>query len=135
MLDFGWPELFLIIGITVLAIGPDQVPAVLYKFGKLVQRMKYMRFALSQQFDNFMNDLETQQAQKTASEENTAKPGHEMSARIEAEADEDESYILPESCTQSDGESESKSRDQHARTKDAPQTQDMFDGFEGDKTE
>lgn len=59
MFDIGWSELLLIVIVAVIAIGPNQLPGVLYGLGRVFRRMQYMRFALSKQFDDFMeqNDL------------------------------------------------------------------------------
>ena len=58
MLDFSWVELLIIIIVGVLVIGPKDLPAILYQIGKIVRRLQYMRFALSNQFDDFMQQAE-----------------------------------------------------------------------------
>ena len=58
MLDFGLPELLLIIAITVIVIGPKEIPVLMFKFGKLVQRLNGLKYALSKHFDHFMQDFE-----------------------------------------------------------------------------
>jgi sec-independent protein translocase protein TatB len=62
MLDFGWSEFFLIIILAIVLMGPKDIPEVIHGFGRLVRRIQYMKFALSKQFDDFMekadlNDL------------------------------------------------------------------------------
>ena len=59
MFDISWSELLLVVIVAVVAIGPKQLPSVLYGLGRAVRRMQYMRFALSKQFEDFMeqNDL------------------------------------------------------------------------------
>lgn len=56
MLDFGWAELFLIMAVGVLVIGPNEIPTVMRGFGRLFRRFRYMKYSLSQQFDEFMGD-------------------------------------------------------------------------------
>ncbi len=60
MLDFGWAELILIMAVAVLVIGPKEIPAIMRALGRIVRRLQYVKFALSQQFDDFMkeHDLE-----------------------------------------------------------------------------
>lgn len=60
MLDFGFPELLLIMVVAILAIGPNEIPKLMVGLGRVVRRLQYMRFAMSQQFEEFMreNDLE-----------------------------------------------------------------------------
>lgn len=59
MFDISWSEFLLLAMVAVIAIGPKQLPSVLYAVGRVVRRMQYMRFALSKQFEDFMeqNDL------------------------------------------------------------------------------
>lgn len=54
MLDFGWAELFLVLAVAVFAIGPAEIPSLMRGAGRLFRRFQYMKFALSRQFDDFM---------------------------------------------------------------------------------
>lgn len=54
MLDFGWSEFFLIIILAIVLMGPKDIPDVIHGFGRLVRRVQYMKFALTKQFDDFM---------------------------------------------------------------------------------
>lgn len=58
MLDVSWTEIFFILIIGVLVIGPKQLPGLMYGLGKIVRRLQYMKFALSSQFDDFMQQQE-----------------------------------------------------------------------------
>ena len=55
MLDFGWAELFLIMAVAVLVIGPKEIPGLMRGFGRLFRRFQYMKHSISQQFDDFMD--------------------------------------------------------------------------------
>ena len=97
MLDFGWAELFLIGLILLLVIGPKDIPNIMYQGGKLMRRLGYMRFALSQQFDDFM---QAQDAKDNQSPEEDNKP-LEMDAdnpffvEADEEADTDGDDLFP----------------------------------------
>ncbi len=54
MLDFSWSEFLVVIVVAVLAVGPKQLPEVLHGLGRLVRRLQYMKYAMSRQFDDFM---------------------------------------------------------------------------------
>lgn len=54
MLDFGWAELFVIMAVAVFAIGPNEIPGMMRGLGNLVRRFQYMKFAITRQFDEFM---------------------------------------------------------------------------------
>ena len=54
MLDFGWPELFLIAVIAVFVIGPNDIPKLMHAAGRFFRRLQYVRYAISQQFDEVL---------------------------------------------------------------------------------
>jgi sec-independent protein translocase protein TatB len=56
MFDFGFAELFVIFAVGILVVGPKDIPALLQNLGKGVRRIQYMKYALSQQFEEFMKD-------------------------------------------------------------------------------
>ena len=115
MLDFGLPELFLIIAIAVLAIGPGQAPKLLYQFGKFVNRLRGLRFALSRQFDHFMEECEAQD------ENTTPKKTSPYDPPDEAAFDEDLETQLDEPPTQTPENSRKTAKN------DPDKTGDLFD--------
>jgi len=56
MLDFGWTELLVIMGLAVLVIGPNEIPALMRGLGNLMRRVSYIKYAFTQQFDDFMRE-------------------------------------------------------------------------------
>ena len=54
MLAFAWSEFLVVIIVAVIVIGPKQLPEVLYGLGRIARRLQYMKFALSKQFEDFM---------------------------------------------------------------------------------
>jgi sec-independent protein translocase protein TatB len=58
MFDFGFAELFLIIAVAVFFIGPKELPGLMQSLGRGVRRLQYIRYALSQQFEDFMREHE-----------------------------------------------------------------------------
>jgi sec-independent protein translocase protein TatB len=54
MFDIGWSELLVIVVIAVLVIGPKDVPKIMHGFGRIVRRIQYARFAMTQQFDEIL---------------------------------------------------------------------------------
>lgn len=61
MLDVGWTEILFILIIGVMVIGPKQLPQLMYGLGKIMRRFQYMKFAVSNQFDDFMQREELKQ--------------------------------------------------------------------------
>lgn len=66
MFDIGWAELLLIGFIVLLAVGPNDIPKAMYQAGRFFRRLQYMRFALGQQFDDFMEKAEAAQQPRPA---------------------------------------------------------------------
>lgn len=90
MLDFGWAELLLIVAVAVFVIGPKDIPKMMYGLGRLVRRVQYIRFAVSQQFDEMMNTGDIEELRKGVNFE-TARKADDIAA--ESEMDEDFSEL------------------------------------------
>lgn len=90
MLDFGWPEMFLIIAIAVIFIGPDEIPTLMVALGRLFRRFQYIKFAISQQFDDVMRDADLDDIRKSV---NFEARDEEFD---EAAADEEYAAAMPQ---------------------------------------
>lgn len=95
MLDFGWTELIVIMAIAVLVIGPDEIPVVMRALGNLVRRISYIKYAFTQQFDEFMQEADLDDIRKGVNYE-TARRSEDFD---EAAEDED---VLPEDEKEAD---------------------------------
>ncbi len=89
MLDFGWSELILIMALAVLVIGPKELPVMMRALGRLVRRLQYVKYAFSQQFEEFMQNSDMEDIGRSVNFE-------ENRARYE-DADEDEQLAATES--------------------------------------
>ena len=60
MFDLGFSEILLVMALAVLVLGPNEIPKVMMTLGRVVRRLQYVRYAFSQQFEEFLreNDLE-----------------------------------------------------------------------------
>lgn len=87
MLDFGWPELFLIVAVAVIVIGPSEIPVLMVALGRLVRRFQYIKFAISQQFEDVMHEADLNDIRKSVNFE-----APEMEETFN-EADADEAYL------------------------------------------
>tara|TARA_R110002072_G_scaffold103859_3_gene227791 strand:- start:39 stop:362 length:324 start_codon:yes stop_codon:yes gene_type:complete len=85
MLDFGWPEMFLIIAIAVIFIGPDEIPTLMVALGRVFRRFQYIKFAISQQFDDVMRDADLDDIRKSVN--------FEARDEVFDEAAADEDYV------------------------------------------
>lgn len=64
MLDFGLPELLIIAAIAVFVIGPNDIPKIMYGLGRLFRRFQYVRYAMSQQFDDVLKAGDIEELRK-----------------------------------------------------------------------
>ena len=64
MLDFGWAELLIIVAVAVFVIGPKDIPNIMYGLGRLLRRLQYVRFAISQQFDEILRAGDIEELRK-----------------------------------------------------------------------
>ena len=97
MLDFGLPELILIMIVLILVIGPQQIPEIMYNLGRIMRRVNYMRFALSRQFEDFMHDMDTEKRSGQDTDSLSMLPREGQTAyQSSPEEEEDEDYMPPE---------------------------------------
>lgn len=54
MFNFGWAELLVIIALSVFVIGPKEIPEIMMTLGRFVRRLQYIKYAFTQQFEDFM---------------------------------------------------------------------------------
>lgn len=54
MFDLAWSEILVIVLVAALVIGPKDIPKIMYHIGRLFRRLQYVRFAMSQQFDEIL---------------------------------------------------------------------------------
>lgn len=73
MFDLGWAELLVIAAVAVLLFGPDEIPVIMRTLGRAVRRMQYVRFALSRQFDSFMQDHDLDELRRSLKEDGAAE--------------------------------------------------------------
>ena len=91
MLDFGWPELFLIVAVAVIVIGPNEIPVLMVALGRVVRRLQYIKYAISQQFEDVMRDADIDEIRKSVNFEDKQKDQHIGEAIEDKDFDEIES--------------------------------------------
>ena len=103
MLDFGWSELLIIIAVAVLVIGPQDIPKIMRSLGRMVRRFQYMKFALTQQFEDFMQDNELTEIQKMAQ--------GRTEGSVDEEIEDDEAYLAGFTAAGADEEGDNAADD------------------------
>lgn len=92
MFDIGWSELLLIGVVALFVFGPEDIPKIMYNIGRITRRFKYMRYALSSQFEDFMSKAEASGKHETAGPKTPKRDTHDFD---ETEADEYLMDLLP----------------------------------------
>jgi sec-independent protein translocase protein TatB len=92
MFDIGWSEILVIVAVAFLVIGPKDLPEVMHTLGRIARRASYIRYALTQQFDQFLkeHDLDTLRNDTHLDNINFEAPARSSETFDEARADEDD---------------------------------------------
>ncbi len=86
MFGIGWSELLVIMVIAVMVIGPKDIPKAMYQIGRFARRLQYVKFAMSQQFDDILRAGDIEELRKGVNfEANKKRP-----ATDEKSADEED---------------------------------------------
>lgn len=93
MFGIGWSEMLVIIAVGVLVIGPKDIPKAMYQLGRFFRRAQYIKFAMSQQFEDIIRAGDIEELRKGVN--------FEAPKTDEREADED-----PTSTSRKEGERE-----------------------------
>lgn len=94
MFDLSWAEIMLIGVVALFAFGPDDIPKMMYNAGKILRRLRYMRYAVTNQFETFMDDIEQKATAKPVIKND--EPVNTDPKILDAEAEEDADFIIPE---------------------------------------
>ncbi len=89
MLNLGWSEIFFIMILGIIVIGPNEIPVIMHNLGRIVRRLNYIRFALSQQFDDFLKEHDLHDLKNIGYDVNFEARAKHNETFDEADADED----------------------------------------------
>jgi sec-independent protein translocase protein TatB len=83
MFDVGWTELLLIAVVTLVVIGPKELPGVLRTIGAWVSRARAMAREFQAGIDELMRETELDDLRKKAQDALKLDPGHELQNMID----------------------------------------------------
>lgn len=92
MFDVGWSEMLVIAAVAVLVIGPKDIPKIMYQVGRFFRRLQYMKFAMTQQFDDILRAGDIEELRRGV---NFEAPRSEAKVAAERELDEDYPELKP----------------------------------------
>lgn len=93
MFDIGWTELALIGVAAIVVVGPEEMPHLLYKLGKLVRKARLFTSDIQRSLDRIVNETEVDDL---ANEINQNIAGPELNAEIERQIAVEEDMTEPE---------------------------------------
>jgi sec-independent protein translocase protein TatB len=64
MLDIGWPELFLILVIALIVIGPRDLPRAMHTVGKWVKRARVMTAEFQRHVDDMVREADMEEVRE-----------------------------------------------------------------------
>ena len=101
MFDIGWSEMALIAVVSVVVIGPEDMPRMLYKLGKVTRKIKTFTGDIQKSLDNIVRDVEVDELAREVNE-NIAGPNlqFEIDRQI---AEEEEAMEALEKDTPKEG--------------------------------
>ena len=67
MFDIGWPELIIIAVVTIVLVGPQELPSVLKTCTRAVRRMRKMIFDFQSGFDDLAREAELDEVRENLS--------------------------------------------------------------------
>lgn len=103
MLEFGWSEMLLIVVLAVFLLGPEDIPKVMVAVGRVFRRLHYIKYALSQQFEDIMRDADLDDLRQSVNFESKRREAAIKAGDFnEAEADEAE-YLLSKAQSEPEG--------------------------------
>lgn len=70
---FGLSEFLLILVLAVFLVGPEEIPKVMMTLGRIARRISYVKYAFSQQFEEFLRDAELADIRKQVNFEDGKK--------------------------------------------------------------
>ena len=77
MVDIGWPELVVIGAVTLVAVGPKDLPKVMHSLGRLAGKARRVMISLHDHVEHLSYEAEQAEKNTTASKPETEKPGRD----------------------------------------------------------
>lgn len=92
MFDIGWPELMLIAVITVLVVGPKELPRVLRNFTMWIKRLREIASDFQSGLDDLAREAELEEIQKDLAESSPEHLIEDVEQSIISEFDMEEEF-------------------------------------------
>lgn len=95
MFEVAWSELFIVLIVAIIVIGPKELPGALRTFGRLLGKLRRQADEFRRQFEESMREAGGEDLQKELNELRRHNPLNEIRNTIEEAAREASRPILP----------------------------------------
>ena len=83
MFDIGWSELFIVVVVTLIVLGPRELPHVLYQIGKFIRYVRSVTRGFQGHFDRMIHEAELEDMKKNIQDLYSRNLTHEMEKFID----------------------------------------------------
>ena len=123
MFDIGWTELALIVIVTVLVVGPKELPGLLRTLGQMINRLRQMSAEFRSQIDQAIQAEEIKSLQKDIDDIQNNNPIQSVKDDLNKQLDTDLDSYLAQDFSQGTSQTADKPTDKPAEgTEKKPDT-------------
>ena len=83
MFDISWTEILVIGVVALIAIGPRELPRVLYELGRWVRRLRAMAAEFQRHFSDLMHETELDELRRQAQAAHDLTKPHKLAEMID----------------------------------------------------
>jgi sec-independent protein translocase protein TatB len=95
MFEIAWSELFIVLIVAIIVVGPKELPGMLRGFGRVLGKLRRQADDFRRQFDESMKDVGGEDLQRELNELRRHNPLNEIRNTIEDAAREATRPVLP----------------------------------------
>jgi len=95
MFEIAWSELFIVLVVAIIVVGPKELPGMLRAFGRIIGKLRRQADDFRRQFDESMKDVGGEDLQRELNELRRHNPLNEIRNTIEEAAREATKPVLP----------------------------------------
>ncbi len=107
MLDIGWPELFLIAVVTIVVVGPRELPRVVRTVSGVIRKVRGMAAEFQSTLDDMAREADLDDIKKEIVRAGEIDPGDEFKAAVDPSGDMDGAFDLDETPPAGSGDTAS----------------------------
>lgn len=96
MFDIGWSEMFVIVVVALVVIGPKDLPRLIREVGRWTAKARSMAREFQRSFDDMVREAELEDIRKTVEQARPSNLSRTIRDAIDPEGELDEAFVLEE---------------------------------------